>query len=315
MMMQLFFLVFCLILSAFFSGSEMAFVSVNDLKLREMADSGRKSAKILVGLKEDAQHFLTTILIGNNIVNVAATALLTVLLSQHFGIENEWVVTAIMTPVLLIFGEVVPKDYARQRPLFFLTSCSLVLAFVSRMFSLLTSLMLHVVHFFLAPLGAGTRKSIFVNEEEFRSMIEEGRKSGIVGHHEKRIIDTILDFEKIQVQSVMTPVERVPCVEIHARVGEVKELAAKTQSRMFLVYEEDPSIIVGMIYTFDILFEDRGRAGLRDFLRSPIFIRQDTSLEKAFFTLQQKRQSYAVVFDHEQEVCGVVPIEQLLVVT
>ena len=151
-----------------------------------------------------------------------------------------------------------------------------------------------------------------MNEEEFRSVIEESTKSGIVAPHEKKLIDTILDFERIHVESVMIPVDKISKVDITAKVGDVKVLARRTHQKMLLVTEEIPTLIVGMIYVFDLLFEKNDEQGLKNYLRSPIFLPRNTSIEKAFLTLQHKRQSFAVVTDAHGEVTGVVPIERLL---
>jgi CBS domain containing-hemolysin-like protein len=106
----------------------------------------------------------------------------------------------------------------------------------------------------------------------------------------------------------------VPNISITATIREVKEIARRTQTKMLLVYEEIPSLVVGMIYVFDLLFEGNEDQGLKKYLRSPIFLSKTTSIEKAFLTLQEKRQSFAVVTDTRREVIGVVPIERLLVV-
>lgn len=301
-------------LSAFFSAAEMAFVSSDRVKMRKLADSKNRSAQRMLQLYDRPHHFLTTILIGNNIANVTATAVVTYSLSMYLGIESEWLVTAIMTPLLLIFAEVIPKDYCRVNPHHFLLSASSVLKGLSRMFYFLTTLILKVVDFFLAPLGGEQRRSIFVTEREFRFLVEESTRTGVVGLHEKRIIDTILDFEKMQVRQVMTTASEVPKIEIRDTVGAAKRHARETGAKMLLVYEEIPSIVVGMIYVFDLLFEDDENQGLKKFLRSPVFIQQNTSNEIAFFTLQQRRQSFAVVVDESREVVGVVAIEKLLAI-
>ena len=168
------------------------------------------------------------------------------------------------------------------------------------------------LNFFWPSFQQGEVRDIFVNEEEFRSLIEESTHRGIVGPQEQKLIHTILDFERIQIQSVMVPVGKVPMVDIHSKIEDVKRIARETQARMLLVYEEIPSIVMGMVYVFDILWEGEDARGLHDFLRAPIFMPEDTSLEKAFLQLQKKRQSYAVVTDRTGDVKGVVPIERLL---
>lgn len=302
----------CVLFSAFFSVAEMAFVSSNKLKLRELADSGSRPALLVLKLYENPHQFLTVILICNNVFNIAATVLFTVYLDLQFGITNEWLITLILAPIFIIFAEMVPKDYGRLKAHPVLLKYAWLLRFFLVIFRLPTQAILGTVDFLLAPFGHSTRKSIFVDEEEFRSVIEESVKSGIVAPHEKKLIDTILDFERIRVESVMIPVEKVPKVDITAKVGDVKALARGTQQKMVLVTEEIPTLVVGMIYVFDLLFENNDDQGLKNYLRSPIFLPRNTSIEKAFLTLQHKRQSFAVVTDAQGEVIGVVPIERML---
>lgn len=187
------------------------------------------------------------------------------------------------------------------------------LAFLFKSLYFPATLFLKTADFFLGSTQAKRIKGIFVNEEEFRSVIDESARSGVVSRYEKKIIDTILDFERIVVAKVMIPLESVPKMDItSATVGQVKALARQTRSRMVLVYEEEPSLVVGMIYVFDLLFEKGDSGELKTFLRSPVFLPHNTTIEKAFLTLQARRQSYAVVTDDEGDVVGAVPIERLL---
>ncbi len=302
---------FCLLLSAFFSGSEMAFVSANRLKLRQMADAGNNGARKAMELQKIPQRFLTGVLIGNSIVNIVATAIVTYWLEESFGVENEWLVTAVLAPILIVFGETVPKDYCRLRSQQVLIQFSGLLDFLLKCFHWPIEWILKGVDLFFGLLGTQLHKSIFVSEREFRMLIEETAKHGVLDHHEKKLIDTILDFESIDVESVMIPVDKSAKVEISATIREAKEVARRTHSPMILVYEEIPTLIVGMIYVFDILFEESEGQGLKKYLRSPIFLLRNTSIEKAFLTLQEKRQSFAVVTDRFGEVIGVVAIEKL----
>jgi CBS domain containing-hemolysin-like protein len=300
------------ILSAFFSGAEMAFVSADKVRLRKLADGGDSAAKTVMGFYEKPQRFLISILIGNNITQIFTTAILTYIFIQFWKLENQWLVTLIMAPLMIVFGEMVPKDYCRLKANMFLMKNTFWLKLFFAIFYYPAEFFLRSVNFFLPPTEAGARKSIFVNEEEFRSLIEESVRLGVVNRYQKKMIDTILDFERTSVSSVMIPLELVPKVDIAATVGEVKATARETHSRMVLVYEEDPSIVVGMIYVYDLLFENRDDLELKQFLRSPIFLPQGNSVENAFLTLQAKRQSYAVVMSADGDVIGAVPIERLL---
>lgn len=301
-----------LVASAFFSGVEMAFVSANKLKLREMADAGDKKAAFIMQLQRCPNYFLTAILIGNNVVNVTAISIATYIFKEHFGWGSEWAVMLAIAPVLIIFAEMVPKDYGRLNAIAFLLEQVFWLKVLTAVLYGPIALFFKALNVILPSYQHGSVRDIFVNEEEFRSLIEESTQKGIVGPQEERLIHTILDFERIQVSAVMVPLNKVLMVDIHSRVSDVKRIARETQARMLLVFEEIPSIVMGMVYVFDILWEREDAQGLHDFLRAPVFIPEDTSLEKAFLTLQKKRQSYAVVTDRAGDIKGVVPIERLL---
>ena len=301
-----------LVASAFFSGAEMAFVSANKLKLREMADAGDRKARFIMQLQQHPNYFLTAILIGNNAVNVTAIAIATCIFKEYFGWNSEWAVMAVIAPVLIIFAEMVPKDYGRLKAIPFLMGQTFWLKILKGVLYGPIILFFRMLNFFWPSFQQGVVRDIFVNEEEFRSLIEESTQRGIVGPEEEKLIHTILDFERIHVSSVMVPVGKVPMVDIHSKIEDIKQIARETHVRMMLVYEEIPSIVMGMVYVFDILWEAENAQGLHDFLRAPIFIPEDTALAKAFLTLQKKRQSYAVVTDRSGDIKGVVPIERLL---
>lgn len=302
----------CLFLSAFFSASEMAFLSTDRVKLRDEAERGNGKARSLLGLYSEPQQFLTSLLIGNNLVNISAAALLTAYLEQNFGIQNEWVVTAILAPVLIILGETTPKAYGRYRGRGFLLDHTNLVLFFDRFFFWPGRLLLQASEVLFGGKQKRGGKNIFVSEDEFRFLIEESVRSGVLEEQDQKLVERILDFERIPVERVLIPVAGIPQVELSAKVRDAKEKAKQTGSKIILVYEEIPSIVIGMIYVFDLLFEEEDEKGLRDYLRSPIFIPKNTSLEKAFLTLQEKRQSFALVTDPRGEVAGIVTIENLL---
>lgn len=304
----------CLVFSAFFSGSEMAFLSTDRVKLRNEAESGNPRAASLFELFSDSRRFVTSVLIGNNLVNVAATALLTAFLNSRFGLESEWLVTALLGPILIIFGETVTKAYGRYRRREFLMDHLNLTLFVSKLFYWPARILLLASDFLLGEKGKNARKNLLVSEDEFRFLIEESVRSGVLEEHEQRLVERILDFERIPVERVMQRLTLIPGVELGATVGDAKNEARLTGSKIVLVYEEIPSIVIGTVYVFDLLFESDEKKGLREYLRAPIFLPHETSLEKAFLTLQQRRQSFALVTDARLEVTGVVDIESLLAI-
>lgn len=303
---------FCLLLSAFFSAAEMAFLSTDRVKLRDEAERGDPGSRRLLELYGEPREFLTTLLVGNNLVNILAAVLLTAFLENRLGIRNEWAVTLLLAPILIIFGETVPKSYGRYRARGFLSDHTPLILFFARLFAWPSRILLQASGVFLGGKQGSGGKNIFVSEDEFRFLIEESVHSGVLEEHERKLVERILDFERIPVERVLVGVAAVPQVELSAKVREAREKARQSGSKIILVYEEIPSIVIGMIHVFDLLFEGDDEKGLRDYLRSPLFIPKTTSLEKAFLTLQEKRQSFALVTDLRGEVIGVVQIENLL---
>ena len=304
----------CLFFSAFFSAAEMAFLSTDRIKLRDEAEEGDERVRRIFELFSDSRQFLTSLLIGNNLVNIAAAALFTTFLETRFGVWNEWVITALLAPVLIIFAETVPKAYGRHQKRAFLLEHANLILFISRFLSWPTRILLKASEIFLGGKGKKRGNNILVSEDEFRFLIEESVRMGVLAEGEKKLVERILDFERIPIERALIPLDKVAKVELSQNVGEAKAEARQSDSKVVLVYEGLPNIIIGMIYTFDLLFEEERAKGLREYLRSPIFLAKETSLEKAFVTLQEKRQSFALVTDALGDVIGLIQIESLIAI-
>ncbi|HNV86655.1 MAG TPA: CNNM domain-containing protein [Candidatus Omnitrophota bacterium] len=302
----------CLFLSALFSASEMAFVSSNKLKLRECLREKKREAFILQGFYRNPRNFLAVVLICNNLVNITVVALATYFAKESFGIENEWLITLALAPLLIIFAETVPKAYGRQRANQMIYQIAPVLNFFYRLLSPLSRFLIGFGDFLLRRIGGSEKKTPFVTKEEFTYVIEESTRQGVISDEEKRLVEIILNFERIRVGEVMTPLRDVPHIEITKNVWDLKDLARKTNKPFILVYEEIPSIIVGAIYVFDILFERNESRSLTSFLKAPLFVFEDLSAEKTFLKLQQNHQSFAVVLDETREAVGIISIDDLL---
>ena len=300
-----------LFLAAYLAAAEMAFISVHPVRLREQAQKGNRGAKSMLKLRADHQHFLGTILIGTNLTHIASTTLMSYFLESQFSIHSEIIVTAIMLPLLLIFCEVFPKEYARLHSLSFLTKGETWLMLLYRLFYWPAHAFIKMTEIFF-PSFKKKHEKIFMNEVEFKALVAESEKRGVLDPHERDFVNMILDFERISVRSVMVPLVQVAAVELQADIQNVREKAREKQDRVVLVYEDDPSIVVGVIYVFDILTKERENGPLNEFLKAPLFISETMPLEEAFQILRKKRQSFALVTDSRYEVIGVVPIENLL---
>lgn len=300
-----------LFLAALLAASEMAFISVHPVRLRELAHRGDRGAKGVLKLKTDHQHFLGAILIATNFSHIIATTLMSYFLQTYFSIHSEVVVTAIMLPLLLIFCEVFPKEYARLHALSFLIRGEMGLQVLHRLLYWPAHAVIKMTEIFF-PSMRKRHEKIFMNEVEFKALVAESEKRGVLDPHERDFVNMILDFERISVRSVMIPLVQVAAVELHSDIQAVRREARDKGDRVVLVYEDDPAIVAGVIYVFDVLSKEREEGPLNDFLKAPLFIPETMPLEEAFQILRKKRQSFALVTDARYEVIGVAPIESLL---
>lgn len=300
-----------LAVSAFLSASEMAFVSVDPIQLRQKSDSGNFGLRRALRLRADSEHFLGALLIANNLCNIGATMCLTYFFQEYFAVSSEWAVTIVMLPLLIVFCEMSPKEYARMNALKFLEKQSGLLWGLHQVFFLPVDLFIRATQTML-PILERKRENIFLNETEFKALVTESEKQGVLDTHEKEFVHTILDFERIPVKSAMISLNRAAQVELHSDLNAVRSAAREAGAKMVLVYEEEPSVVAGVIYVFDLLTKRGENGAISELLKAPLFIPETMSLEEAFRLLQSKRQSFALVMDENYEVSGVVPIENLL---
>jgi len=305
-------IVVAFILTGLFSGSEMAYLSCNKLKMRHLADEGNRQAQTALSFHQNPQRFLTTVLIGNNLMHVIVVGLATYAFQVYFGIHNEWVITLILALPIIIFTETIPKDWFRNKADDFIYRFAPLLGFLNQMLSGISDVLISVTDFLIRLTTGDIRRSPIITREEFRYVIEESTKGGVVLEHEKQLINTILNLSSVRVQDVMTPVAKFPKAPLTSRVRDIKEIGRQTGTQAVLVYEELPSIVIGLVYVFDLLFEDNEDERLSHYLKAPLFLSQDTSAEKAMFHLQSKHASYGAVINPKGEVIGVVRLENLI---
>lgn len=304
--------VLAFILMAFFEGVELAFLSCNKLKVKHLADAGNRSAVIVSHFQRNPNAILTTILIGTNLAHVGLTSLFAYVMKVYVGVTDSLIDTLILAPFIIIFAETVPKDWFRRRADDFIYALAPVLLFFDRLLRPFTVVILSLSDFLLGLMQPMGKRSPFVTKEEFRYVVDESAKGGVLLEHEKELIHTILNLGSTTVSQVMTSLRQFPNLELSNKVSDARELARKSKKPLILIYEEIPSIVVGVIYVFDILFEENPDASLAKYLHPPLFVHQDASVERVLSLLQSKQSSYAVVTNQQSEVIGVAAIENLI---
>lgn len=303
-----------LLLDAFFAGSEAALTSVNKIRLRHLVESqDRKAVMLNEFLKEEGQ-FLGTTLVGTNISVIISSALATRLLSLWCGKYTTLVSTALMSSVILIFCEVIPKTIFRQSP----NSVSLMiiapLKFMSRALHPIIFIVLTITNFLLKPLKMIKEKipSPFVTKGDIEEILKDSKKKSIVGPDEKTLVQRIFRLATTTAGQIMTPLTEATLIGINDTVDSLKEKARKTRFSRFPLYENEPFNIKGTVNIYDILFSSKKDQTLKEFIQQPYFINENERIDKILPDLRKKKMPMAIVTNPEGRSIGLVTIEDVL---
>lgn len=304
------------VFSAFFSGSEAALLSVNKIRIRHLADSGNKNAAILVKLLENPEQFLTAILIGNNIVNITASVLAADAALRFFASGGLAIATGIMTLFILVFGEVFPKTLGSRHPESTAMQIAKPIQFTIYILTPVVKILTGFVNFLLKLLGGKDRvKHPFVTEELIKMMVKVGEKEGTIEKHERELIHRVFDFTNGKAHGVMTPREKIACIEESEMLDTALGLINSSGHSRIPVYSGEFDNIVGMIYAKDFLkFKDYelGRIKVFQILRPLLVVRAGQDISSILKELQQKKMNISIVVDNNMRVIGLVSIEDIL---
>ena len=301
----------CICLSAFFAGSETGVVSLNRIRLRHMIRSGDRRAEKLSKLLVQQEGVLAAALIGTNLFNIVAAAVATALLGRHFGSTSAILSTLIMTPILVVFAEVIPKTYFRLRAdTAMLKACAPLSAatFTLTPFVRLTS-------FFVGTLFAvtgATKRSPFVTREELKSIVRESAERGTLRVREHDMLQGVLDFSKTVVRDVMIPLREVASIEEKAGVSELEDLVRSRGHTRIPVYRERVDEVVGFINVFDVLYDEERKDGVSRFIRPIPVVPEIKRLDRLLIEMLRARVPIALVVDELGTCAGIVTVEDII---
>lgn len=302
----------CLILmSAFFSATETAFTSVSKAKLSLLADKKNKRAELSLKLLDKYDKLLSTILIGNNIVNITATSVATVFFISHFGDIGSTISTVVITVVALIFGEITPKNIAKQFPEKFscfsapiITALIWVLSPLNLIFSLWNKLIVKIT---------GDNEDRKVTDEELLTIVEEAMEDGGIGVQQSELIRSAIEFEDQEAVDILTP--RVDLIGVPEDVS-LEELSRKfneTGFSRFPVYVDSIDNIVGIVHQKDTCYlPNDGSFDIHNYMNKPVFASGNTKISSLLRTLQREKSHLAVITDEYGGTLGVVTMEDIL---
>ncbi|MBQ1843956.1 MAG: HlyC/CorC family transporter [Lachnospiraceae bacterium] len=310
---QIIILVILIALSGFFSSSETALTTVSRFKIRTMADAGDRRARMVQKVTGNTGKMLSAILIGNNIVNISASSLATVVFMNMFGSAGAGIATGVMTLLVLIFGEVTPKNLASRRAL----SMSLQVAgIINALMIVLTPIifvMNHIVSGILYIAGANKPEKNSMTEEEFRTIVDVGNESGAIENGEKDYINNLFDFSDTQVKELMIPRIDVTMINVNWSYSQIRSVFMKDKYTRFPVYEQDSDHVIGILNMKDLLTRDeRETFSIRKNLRKPFFTYEFKNADDLFDEMRKKRIHMAIVLDEYGSVSGIVTLEDLL---
>ena len=311
-------LVICLLLSAFFSGSETAFISLQRFRVEHLVETKVKGAKRVATMIERPEKFLSTVLLGNNFVNVAAAALATILAVHVWG--EEWgvlIATIGVTIILLIFCEATPKTmatrHAEKLSLLFVRPIEAI----AWLFTPFVAALSWIASGFTKLVGGTPVRRSLVSDEEIRTMISVGHKEGTVEEAEAKLLHKVFDFGDRPVSEVMVPRPEVVAIEQGSKIADFLTLYAESPLSRFPVYKENMDNVVGILSVKDVLMalakntiDDQ--IAIDDLIRPAYFTPETKRINELFAEMQDKNYRMAVVVDEYGGTAGIVSLSRLL---
>jgi len=304
--------VLCVILSAFFSSSEVALISITRAKARTLVNEGKPGSKAVAALKESPEHLLITILIGNNIVNVAAATLATSLAIKTFGDIGVGIATFFVVIVLLVFGEIGPKIYAARASDSFALGVAPVILFLSRIFSPLIWLVEKVSPTFGIGKEAGEAS---VTEEEIKEWIDVGKEDGTIEQGEQEMLYSVLEFADTTAREIMTPRVDVTLMEDTVTFEEAIRIFNETGFSRIPVYHDTIDNITGILNVKDVfsaMVSHRRDSTIKEVMYDPMFIPETKKIDDLLKELQVHRVQMAIVIDEYSSFVGIATVEDIL---
>ncbi len=301
----------CLLLSAYFSATETAFSSANTTRLRTLAEKGSGGAALALKLLEQYDRLLSTILIGNNIVNIATASIGTVLFVRHYGDAGATISTVVVTVVVLIFGEISPKSIAKDcAERCAMLSAPILRVFIwvllplNRLFSLWKKLLSRVFR-----LGGESKMS----QEELLMLVDEVQQDGSIDRDEGELLKNAIGFSEQEAQDILIHRVDLAALPVTAGKEEIAALFTQTKYSRLLIYENSIDHILGTVHQKDFYVgcgvTDKP---LRDIIAPPVFALENEPIRLLLKKLQQAKTHVAVVVDEYGGTCGIVTMEDIL---
>ena len=310
---QIVILIFLLGLSAFFSSAETSLTTINKIRIRSLAEEGNKRAKMTLKITDNSAKMLSAILIGNNIVNLSASAL-TTSIAYSFGGSAVAFATGIITVLILIFGEITPKTVATIHsdtlallyayPIHFIMTITAPISFVVNILS-------HGILFLLRVDPNG--KANTMTETELRTIVDVNHEDGVIESEEKEMIYNVFDLGDAKAKDVMVPRVHVTFADVESSYEELLDIFREDKFTRLPVYEETTDNVIGTINMKDLLlFDNTKEFHVRDILREAYFTYEYKSISELLVEMREASLNIAIVLDEYGETAGLITLEDIL---
>lgn len=311
--LQLVILVALLSASAFFSSAETALMTSNKLKIRNLAENGDKRAGKVLDITANTDKMLSAILIGNNIVNLSASSLSTTLTLKIFGSSLVAIATGILTFLILVFGEITPKNVASKN------AEDMALKYIG-IISALMVILTPVIY--IVNKVAGIVISIFnknnddnatVTEDELRAMVEVSHEDGVIEKEEKKMIVNVVDFGDTVAGDIMVPRVDMVMVDVNASYDEIFEVFKEDRYTRIPVYEDSPDNVIGILNVKDfLLIEDKKNFAIKEYLRETLYTYEYKKTSSLMMDMRKTGANIVIVLDEYGITVGLITLEDML---
>ncbi len=298
-------------LSAYFSATETAFTSLNRIRVKNLANEGNKRAGLVLRLEERYDKLLTTILIGNNIVNISSTPISTLLFVELLGAYGATVSTVVITVVVLIFGEISPKSIAKEAPERFSMFSAPIINFLMILLSPISFLFTKWKEFLARMFKLGTDRTI--TEDELLTMVEEAETIGGIDNEQSELIQNAIEFNDLEAWDVLTPRVDMKAIDVEASKEEVARMFKKTGFSRLPVYEDDIDKIMGVLNQKDFHNYIVGtNKNIADYVMPVVFVAGAIKVSSLLKKMQQMKTHLAIVIDEYGGTEGLVTMEDII---
>ena len=309
--MEISLLILLVVASAFFSGSETAFISLDKIRIRQIEEIKTPAAKRVISLLHNPYKLLVTILVGNTIVNIAASSVFAGVFYSFFGEKGILISLFVMTIILLIFGEVTPKMFALEAPKKVSFFSSPIINLAEWLFAPLRVLLIKVSGAIVTALGFKAHHVKYtITEQEIRSLFTLSSEAGVVKEKEKNMLEGVLELKQRNAADIMTPRIDIVALDMTLSREDISFQIKENQFSRFPVYVHTLDNIVGIIHTKDLLLDENKNMG--DVVNKPFFAPESMRIDDLLPELQKRHMHMAIVTDEYGVTSGVVTLEDIL---